>query len=48
VFLRVLRETKYEKYQKTKSAYQTLPDVRKAFRVAKKVGESLGGSEILQ
>jgi hypothetical protein len=42
VFLRVLRETKYEKCQKTKSAYQTLPDVRKAFRVAEKMGKSLG------
>jgi hypothetical protein len=48
VFLRVLRETQYEKCQKTKSAYQNLPEVRKAFRVAEKVGESLGGSEILQ
>jgi hypothetical protein len=38
----MLWRTKYEKRQKTKSADQTLPDLRKAFCVAEKMGKSLG------
>jgi hypothetical protein len=37
-----------EKYQKAKPSDQNLPNLRKAFCVAKKVGKSLGRSEILQ
>jgi len=37
-----------EKRQKTKFADQNLPNVRKAVRVAKKMGKSLDRSKILQ